>query len=272
MNHFDYRNGVLHAEAVNLIDLAEAVGTPFYCYSTATLERHYRVFTDAFAGEKARGLLRHEGELQPVGAAHAGEARRRRRRGLGRRIEARARGRHSAAEDPVLRRRQDRSRTARGACGRHPLHQRRIRAGARIAVAARRGDRQDGADLGARQPRRRCRHPRQDLHRQVREQVRHSDRARARRLCPRGQAARASRSPAPTCISAARSPISAGWKPRSASWSEFVQTLRADGHNISHIDFGGGLGIPYYMDREAPPAPTPMPRWSSASRTISAAR
>src|SRR5271169_425769 len=51
MNHFDYRNGVLHAEAVNLIELAEAVGTPFYCYSTATLERHYRVFTDAFAGE-----------------------------------------------------------------------------------------------------------------------------------------------------------------------------------------------------------------------------
>jgi len=37
--------------------------------------------------------------------------------------------------------------------------------------------------------------------------------------------------------------------------SEFVQTLRADGHNISHVDFGGGLGIPYYMDREAPPAP-----------------
>src|ERR1700761_4743842 len=52
MNHFDYRDGVLHAEAVNLSRLAEAVGTPFYCYSTATLERHYRVFTDAFAGEK----------------------------------------------------------------------------------------------------------------------------------------------------------------------------------------------------------------------------
>ena len=52
MNHFDYRNGVLHAEAVNLIELATAVGTPFYCYSTATLERHYRVFSEAFAGEK----------------------------------------------------------------------------------------------------------------------------------------------------------------------------------------------------------------------------
>src|SRR6195256_4507244 len=48
MNHFDYRNGVLHAEAVDLVALADAVGTPFYCYSTATLERHYRVFADAF--------------------------------------------------------------------------------------------------------------------------------------------------------------------------------------------------------------------------------
>jgi len=49
MNHFDYRNGVLHAEGVNLIALAEAVGTPFYCYASATLERHYKVFAGAFA-------------------------------------------------------------------------------------------------------------------------------------------------------------------------------------------------------------------------------
>ena len=49
MNHFDYRNGVLHAEGVNLIALAEAVGTPFYCYASATLERHYTVFAGAFA-------------------------------------------------------------------------------------------------------------------------------------------------------------------------------------------------------------------------------
>ena len=49
MHHFAYRDGVLHAEGVNLASLAEAVGTPFYCYSTATLERHYRVFAEAFA-------------------------------------------------------------------------------------------------------------------------------------------------------------------------------------------------------------------------------
>src|SRR2546421_12471448 len=49
MHHFAYRAGVMHAEAVDLASLAEAVGTPFYCYSTATLERHYRVFAGAFA-------------------------------------------------------------------------------------------------------------------------------------------------------------------------------------------------------------------------------
>ena len=47
MNHFGYIRGELHAEDVDLTALAESVGTPFYCYSTATLERHYRVFADA---------------------------------------------------------------------------------------------------------------------------------------------------------------------------------------------------------------------------------
>lgn len=50
MNHFDYRDGVLHAEDVAIPDIAKQVGTPFYCYSTATLTRHYRVFAQAFAG------------------------------------------------------------------------------------------------------------------------------------------------------------------------------------------------------------------------------
>ena len=189
MNHFDYRNGVLHAEAVNLIDLADAVGTPFYCYSTATLERHYRVFSDAFAGEKAlvcyamkansnQSVLR---TLAKLGAGadvvSGGELKRALAAGI------------PPQQDSVLRRRQDRSRAARGAGRGHSLHQCRIRARARIAVAARGRDRQDRADLGPRQSRRRRRHPRQDRDRQVREQVRHSARARARGLCPRGQAA-----------------------------------------------------------------------------------
>ena len=53
MHHFAYRQGLLHAEDVSLVQIAEAVGTPFYCYSTATLERHYRVFADACEGADA---------------------------------------------------------------------------------------------------------------------------------------------------------------------------------------------------------------------------
>lgn len=49
MNHFHYIDGVLHAENVAVPEIAKAVGTPFYVYSTATLERHYKVFSDAFA-------------------------------------------------------------------------------------------------------------------------------------------------------------------------------------------------------------------------------
>ncbi|MEQ8902952.1 MAG: diaminopimelate decarboxylase [Roseovarius sp.] len=50
MDHFLYRDGVLHAEDVPLSEIAEAVGTPFYCYSTATLTRHFRLFDEALEG------------------------------------------------------------------------------------------------------------------------------------------------------------------------------------------------------------------------------
>jgi len=50
VDHFLYRDGVLHAEDVPLPEIAAAVGTPFYCYSTATLTRHFRLFDEALAG------------------------------------------------------------------------------------------------------------------------------------------------------------------------------------------------------------------------------
>ncbi len=53
MNHFTYKDGRLHAEGVPLAEIAARVGTPFYCYSTATLVRHYGVFADAL---RAAGL------------------------------------------------------------------------------------------------------------------------------------------------------------------------------------------------------------------------
>ena len=49
MHHFIERGGVLHAEGVDLRVIAAEVGTPFYCYSSATLTRHYQVFASAFS-------------------------------------------------------------------------------------------------------------------------------------------------------------------------------------------------------------------------------
>ncbi|MGR3453289.1 diaminopimelate decarboxylase [Pseudooceanicola sp.] len=50
MDHFLYRNGILHAEDVPLPEIAAQVGTPFYVYSTATLTRHFRLFDEALEG------------------------------------------------------------------------------------------------------------------------------------------------------------------------------------------------------------------------------
>src|SRR5262245_729096 len=75
MNHFQYVNGVLCAEDVPLDVLADAVGTPFYCYSTATLVRHYRVFAAALPNDalvafsvKANGNLAVIKTLAKLGA------------------------------------------------------------------------------------------------------------------------------------------------------------------------------------------------------------
>jgi diaminopimelate decarboxylase len=49
MDHFTYKQGLLHAEDVAIADIAATVGTPFYVYSTATLTRHYNLFTEALS-------------------------------------------------------------------------------------------------------------------------------------------------------------------------------------------------------------------------------
>jgi len=64
LNHFQYKDGVLCAEGVRLDLLAEKVGTPFYCYSTATLERHYKVFVNALpAGSLVAYSVKANGNL-----------------------------------------------------------------------------------------------------------------------------------------------------------------------------------------------------------------
>ncbi|MGF7160667.1 diaminopimelate decarboxylase [Rhodoligotrophos appendicifer] len=94
MHFFEYRDGIMHAEDVDLRTIAAEVGTPFYCYSRATLERHYRVFDEAFAGvehmicysPKANSNLAVMRTLAELGAGmdvvSEGELRRARRAGV----------------------------------------------------------------------------------------------------------------------------------------------------------------------------------------------
>src|ERR1700732_2803742 len=254
MNHFDYRNGVLHAEAVNLSDLADTVGTPFYCYSTATLERHYQVFADAFAGERVlvcyamkansnQSVLR---TLAKLGAGadvvSGGELKRALAAGipperilfsgvgkteaeLGAALAADIRGINVESE-PEL------EMLSRLASGQGRLARISVRvnpdvdSGSHAKISTGKSENKFGVPL-----------------------------ARARAVY-----ARAAKLPG---IKVTGVDVHIGSQitdlaPLEAAvrtLAELLEGVRAAGHAISHVDFGGGLGIPYYMDREAPPAP-----------------
>src|ERR1700748_1860658 len=254
MNHFEYRNGVLHAEAVNLIDLADTVGTPFYCYSTATLERHYRVFSDAFAGEKAvvcyamkansnQSVLR---TLAKLGAGadvvSGGELKRALAAGIPAqkilfsgvgKTEAELRAAlasdilcinvESEPELELLSRLASESgRVARISVRINPD----VDAGTHAKISTGKSENKFGIPI-----------------------------TRAREVY-----ARAAQLPGIGVTGThmhigSQIPDLSKMETAFRILAEFVQTLRADGHTISHIDFGGGLGIPYYMDRAAPPEP-----------------
>src|SRR6202048_2505236 len=252
MNHFDYRNGVLHAEAGDLSELADAVGTPFYCYSTATLERHYRVFSEAFAGEKTlvcyamkansnQSVLR---TLAKLGAGadvvSGGELKRALAAGI--------------PPNKILFSGVGKTEAELGAALAHDilcinvesepelelLSKLAVEAGktARISVRV-----NPDVDAGT--------------HAKIA-----TGRSENKFGIPISQAravyAGAAKLPG---IEVTGTDVHIGSQITDLSkmetafriLSDFVQTLRADGHTISHVDFGGGLGLPYYMDREAPP-------------------
>ena len=268
MNHFDYRNGVLHAEDVHLSELAATVGTPFYCYSTATLERHYRVFARGLCRRRSADLLRHEGELQPVGAAHAGEAR---APALDVVSEGELR-RALAAGMPASKivfsgvgktEREMRARARR----RHPLLQRRVRARARRCSRRSRRARARPRAIAIRV------NPDVDAKTHAKITTGKSENkfgipiVHAREVYARAAKLPGHRGrPASTCISAARSPTSPRWRSRSACLAELVQTLRADGHAIEPRRCRRRPRHPLpHGRRAAAGSPPPMPRWSSAS-------
>jgi diaminopimelate decarboxylase len=254
MHHFAYRAGVLHAEAVDLVDLAAAVGTPFYCYSTATIERHYQVFTHAFADVSAlvcyamkansnQAVLK---TLARLGAGadvvSEGELKRARAAGIPPHkimfsgVGKTARELALAVDEGILcvnvesepelellsSIAQQKGRIAHVSLRVNPD----IDARTHAKIATGKAENKFGIPIS---------HAREVY-------------ARAAKL-PGLQATGVDMHIGSQITDLA--PFDDAF----ALLSEFVRTLRGDGHTISHLDLGGGLGIPYREDNEPPPHP-----------------
>jgi diaminopimelate decarboxylase len=254
MNHFAYLDGVMHAEAVNVATLAGSVGTPFYCYSTATLERHYAVFAGAFAdvrslvcyAMKANSNQAVLTTLAKLGAGadvvSEGELKRARAAGIPPHkimfsgLGKTARELALAVDEGILCVNVEsepelallssiaasKGRTAEISVRVNPD----VDARTHVKIATGKAENKFGIPL-----------------------------SRAREVY-----AHAAKLPG---IKVAGVDMHIGsqitaLKPFDDAFAlltDFVRALRVDGHVISHIDLGGGLGIPYHEDNEPPPDP-----------------
>ncbi len=254
MHHFQYRDGALFAEDVDVTALAARVGTPFYVYSAATLRRHVRVMREAFEGiptlvayamkansnQAVLKLLAREGagadvvsggELEraiaagiPAGSivfSGVGKTVAEMRRGLALGIKC-----FNLESEPEL----ERLSQIAASMGRVAPVSVRINpdvdAGTHAKISTGRKENKFGIPF-----------------------------ARAREVY-----ARIRQLPGVEAIGidmhigsqiTDMTPFDNAY----ALMAELVRTLRADGHNIRHVDVGGGLGIPYHADRDAPPLP-----------------
>jgi len=254
VHHFEYRDGTLHAEDVDLNDLAREVGTPFYVYSSATLRRHVRVVKEAFEGiptllayamkansnQAVLRLMASEGcgadvvslgELERALAAgippdkivFSGVAKTvaEMRRGLEAGIKC-----FNLESEPELERLSmvaaDMGRTARVSVRVNPDVDARTHA----KISTGKSENKVGIPFS------RAR----DVYRRIAELpnveavgVDMHIGSQITDLEPFGNAF--------------------------GLMAELVTALRGDGHGIEHVDVGGGLGIPYHHDQEAPPHP-----------------
>lgn len=254
MHHFAYRNGILHAEDVPLDRIAAEVGTPFYCYSTATLERHYRVFSQAFAGldtlvcyaMKANSNQAVIATLARLGAGmdvvSGGELKRALAAGVpGGKIMFSGVGKTEAEHRAAL--------EAGVFCinvESEPEVEQLSRIASAMGVTAHVSFRVN-PDVDAR------------THAKI-STGKKGDKFGIPISTAREAYARAARLPG---IHVAGIDMHIGsqitdlepFDNAFALLAEFVGTLRADGHAIDHVDVGGGLGIPYRDDNEPPPDP-----------------
>jgi diaminopimelate decarboxylase len=254
MHHFTYRDGAMCAEDVELSAIARAVGTPFYCYSSATIERHYRVFSEAFAelpalvcyamkansnqavlatlGRAGAGMdVVSEGDLRRARAVgvpaqkiiFSGVGKTRAEMALGLDEDILCFNVESEPELEVLSQvAASRGRTARIAIRVNPDVDARTHA--KIST----GKSEDKFGVAI---------------------------SRAREVYARA------RSLPGVIVTGVDMHIGSQivdlqpFDDAFALLADFVGVLRADGHAIDHVDLGGGLGIPYRRDNQPPPNP-----------------
>jgi len=254
MHHFAYRDGALFAEEVDLARIAEAVGTPFYCYSTATIARHFRVFSEAFAD--ARALVCYamkansnqavlttlarlgagmdvvsEGELRRARAAgvpgakiiFSGVGKTRAEMALGLDEDIRCFNIESEPELEALSEvAASRGRRARIAIRVNPDVDARTHA----KISTGKSENKFGIPI-----------------------------SRAREVYRRARALPGVEIDGVDMHIGSQITELSPFDDAFALLADFVRQLRADGHAIAHVDLGGGLGIPYRFDNEPPPHP-----------------
>ena len=254
MHHFDYRGGELHAEDVNLTALAQSVGTPFYCYSTATVERHYRVFAGAFADADALVCYSVKANSNQAVIATLG------RLGAGADVvsEGELLRARAAGIPPQKIMFSGVGKTARelALAVEHGILCVNAESEAEIeqlaAIAAGKGR---TADISIR--------VNPDIDAKTHAKIA-TGKAENKFGIPISRArevyARAAKLPG-VRVTGVDMHIGSQiveldpFGDAFALLADFVRTLRADGHSIAHIDLGGGLGIPYRDDNEPPPDP-----------------
>jgi diaminopimelate decarboxylase len=254
MRHFSYRNGALHAEDVALATIAETVGTPFYCYSSAAIEQHFQAFRNALAGQNALVFYAMKANsnqavlttLARLGAGmdvvSEGELRRARAAGVsGERIIFSGVGKtlgemnlgldenifcFNVESEPELEA-LSRAAISRGAVA--PIAIRvnpDVDARTHVKIATGKSENKFGVPIS------RAR----DVY------------AYARSLP--GLSVRGVDMHIGSQITDLE-PFDDAF----ALLADLVRTLRADGHRVEHVDLGGGLGIPYRTDNDPPPFP-----------------
>ncbi len=263
MNHFDFRDGVLYAEDVAIPEIARTVGTPFYCYSTATLERHYKVFAKAFDGVDALVCYAMKANSNQAVLKTLGQ--------LGAGVDVVSKANSAGRWPPAFR-----QTIMFSGVGKTPsemdlalevgiycfnvesepelevLNQRAIKAGKKAHVSFR-----INPDVDAK------------THAKI------STGKKENKFGISYERARAVYARAATLEGIQVSGIDmhigsqiTDLQPFEDAFRllrELVENLRADGHSIDHVDVGGGLGIPYKDDNNPPPEPDAMPGSSRIS-------